>query len=74
VAASHDGCAGHSTRPGQQEDRQYRADQRDDAADAEGWGVALVERAVDGPGGDRDHQLMTEESNQRQLLQIKRVT
>jgi hypothetical protein len=63
VAASHDGCARHATRLGQQDDRQDSADECEGASHAEGRGVAPVEGAVDGPGEERDHQLMKEEPN-----------
>jgi hypothetical protein len=72
VAASHDGCARHATRLGQQDDRQDSADECEGASHAEGRGVALVEGAVNGAGEERDHQLMKEEQTTRsqQPLQI----
>ena len=59
MPARHDGGVGHPSRFGEQDHRQDRADQGEGGADAEGRGVALVEDAVDGAGGERDHQLNT---------------
>ena len=59
MPARHDGGVGHPSRLGEQDHRQDRADQGEGGADAEGRGVALVEDAVDGAGGKRDHQLNT---------------
>ena len=57
AAAGHDGGVGHASRLWEKDERQDRANEGEDAADAQGRGVPFVEGAVDGACAERDHQL-----------------
>ena len=64
MAARHDGgVVGHASRLWEKDERQDRADEGEDGADAQGRGVSFVEGAVDRACAERDHQLWKDDGN-----------